>query len=194
MTSDHLDQISSNHVTHKNLNPISSKSEIGQWHPVAFVSWKMIPTEIWYKTHNQKLLAIVEAFKTWRHYLEGCKYEVFVFTDHNNLQQFMDTKSLSSRQFCWVQELSQYHFPIDYCQRKANAAVDAFSRFPQRSQAKEETLRDENSQILHHLQTFLTKTNIAGLSLSGLALAVDLSPLHQVLICGTHVLPRWCQF
>ncbi len=36
MTSDHLDQLSSDHVTHKNLNPIFSKSEIGQWHPVAF--------------------------------------------------------------------------------------------------------------------------------------------------------------
>ncbi len=58
----------------------------------------MILAETWYKTHNQELLAIVEAFKTWHHYLEDCKYEVFVFTDHNNLRQFMDTKSLSACQ------------------------------------------------------------------------------------------------
>ena len=58
----------------------------------------MISAEIYYKTHNSKLLAIVEAFKTWRHYLEGCKYKVLILTDHNNLHQFMDTKSLSSRQ------------------------------------------------------------------------------------------------
>lgn len=75
-------------------------------------------------------MAIVEAFKTWRHYLEGCKHEVLVLTDHNNLCRFMDTKSLSSRQVRWVQKLSRYHFRIDYRQGKANAAADALSRFP----------------------------------------------------------------
>ena len=58
---------------------------------------KMIPAETWYVTHDQELLPIIEAFKNWRHYLEGCKYEVLVLTDHNNLRRFMDTKSLSSR-------------------------------------------------------------------------------------------------
>ena len=72
--------------------------ETGQWHPVAFFSRKMILAETWYETHDQKLLAIVEAFKTWRDYLEGCKFEVFVFTDHNNLCGFINTKSLSSKQ------------------------------------------------------------------------------------------------
>ena len=58
----------------------------------------MIPAETQYKTYNTQLLAIVEAFKTWRHYLEGCKLGVLVLTNHNNLRQFIDTKSLSSRQ------------------------------------------------------------------------------------------------
>ncbi len=57
----------------------------------------MIPVEIWYKTHNRELLAIVEAFKTWKHYLKGFKYEILILTNHNNLQRFMDTKSLISR-------------------------------------------------------------------------------------------------
>ncbi len=114
MTLDHSDRLSSDHVNHENLNPISSKFEIGQWHPKAFFSRKMIPAETRYKTYDQELLAIVEAFKTWRHYLEGCKYEVLVLTNYNNLRQFMDTKSLSSYQIRWAQELSQYHFWIDY--------------------------------------------------------------------------------
>ncbi len=105
----------------------------------------MIPAETRYETHDQELLAIVEAFKTWRHYLEGCQFEVLVLTDHNNLRRFMDTKSLSSRQVRWAQELSRYHFRIDYRQGKANVVVDALSRFPQRSQAEEETFRAENS-------------------------------------------------
>ncbi len=95
----------------------------------------------------------------------------------------MDTKSLSSCQVRWAQELSQYHFQIDYCQGKANAVADALSCFPQRSQAKKETLKEENFQILHRLQTSLTRINIVGLSLLGLASAADLFPLHQVLIC-----------
>ncbi len=92
------DQHLSGHMTHE--DPNSPKSEIGQWHPVAFFSRKMISVETRYKTNNQELLAIIEAFKTWHHYLESCKYKVFVLTNHNNLCQFMDTKSLSSRQIC----------------------------------------------------------------------------------------------
>ncbi len=186
------DQHSSDYVTHK--DPNCSKSKIGQWHPIAFFSQKMIPTETRYKTHNQELLAIVDAFKTWRHYLKGCKYEVLVLIDHNNLQQFIDTKSLSSHQVCWAQELSRYHFRIDYCKGKTNATANALSRFPQKSQTKEETLRDVNSQILYRLQTSLTRANLAGLNLLGLTSAADLSPLHQVLMYRTHVLPRLCQF
>ena len=96
----------------------------------------MISVEIRYKTHNQELLAIVEACKTWRHYLEGCKFEVLVLTDHNNLRRFMDTKSLSSRQVWWAQKFSQYHIRIDYRQGKANAAADALSRFPQKCKSR----------------------------------------------------------
>ena len=75
----------------------SNKSDFGQWHPVAYFSRKMISVEIQYKTHDAKLLAIVKAFKTWRHYLKGCKHEVLILTNHNNLRRFMDTKNLSSR-------------------------------------------------------------------------------------------------
>ena len=84
---------------------VVTKADLGQWHPVAFFSRKMIPAETRYETHDSKLLAIVETFKTWRHYLEVCKHEVLVLTDHNNLRHFMDTKSLSFRQVGWAQEL-----------------------------------------------------------------------------------------
>ena len=115
-------------------------SDFGQWNPVAYFSWKMIPAETCYKTYDGELLAIVKAFKTWRHYLEGCRYEVIVLMDHNNLCQFVDTKSLSSRQVRWAQKLFRYHFRIDYRQGKANGAADALSRFPQRNLEEEEKL------------------------------------------------------
>ena len=58
---------------------------LGQWPPVAFYSQKMIPAETQYKTHDSKLLAIIKAFKIWRHYLKGCKYKVLMLTNYNNL-------------------------------------------------------------------------------------------------------------
>ena len=96
----------------------------------------------------------------------------------------MDTKSLSSRQVRWAQELSRYYFRIDYRQGKANTAADALLRFSQKSQDKEDKLQAENGQILYYLQNLLTNTSLAGLSFS-LFLS---SRLHQVLIYGTYVL------
>ena len=100
----------------------------------------------------------------------------------------MDTKSLSSRQVCWAQKLSCYHFQIDYCQGKANGAADALSRYSQRSAEEENTLRAENVKILYRLQSLLAK--ISGLSVN----SSHLSTLHQVLICGTYVFPQLNQF
>ena len=97
----------------------------------------------------------------------------------------MDTKSLSSRQVRWAQELSQYHFRIDYCQGKANGAANALSRFSQRNQAEEDELQTEDTRILHKLQSSLTNA-----SLSSLSTSVELLPFHRVLICGTYVLPQ----
>ena len=111
----------------------------------------MIPIKTWYETHNGKLLAIVKVFKTWRHYLEGCKHEIFVLTDYNNLSCFMDTKSLSSKQVCWTQELSCYHFCIDYWQSKTNGAVNTLSQYPQQNAEEKATLQAGNTKVLHRL-------------------------------------------
>ena len=40
------------------------KTNLGQWYLIAFFSRKMIQAKIQYETHNDELLAIVEAFKT----------------------------------------------------------------------------------------------------------------------------------
>ena len=111
----------------------------------------MIPIETWYETHNSKLLAIVKTFKTWRHYKEGCKHKVLIFTDYNNLCRFMNTKSLSSRQVCWAQEFSHYYFCIDYQQCKAMRATDALLQYFQQNADKKATLQAKNTKILHRL-------------------------------------------
>ena len=156
---------------------------------MAYFSRKMILAETWYKTHNNKLLVILEAFKTWWYNLEGCKHEFLVLTNYNNFCQFMNTRNLISCQVRWAQELLQYHFQIDYHQRKANRVADALFCFSQRNQVKEDKLQTENTQILHKLQSSLTNT-----SFSGLCLTKNLSPLYQIFICGTHILPQVQQF
>ena len=155
-------------VSKTSSNGVVTKTNLGQWHSIAFFSRKMILAETWYENNDGELLAIVETFKTWRHYLKGCKHEILVFTDHNNLRCFIDTKSLSSRQIRWVQKLFYYHFQIDYCQGKASAAADALLRFSQKSRDKKDEFWDENGQIFHCLQNLLTNASLAGLSLSSL--------------------------
>lgn len=76
--------------------------EFDQWHLVVFFTWKMILTETRYKTYNKELLAIVKAFKSWQHYLKGCKFKILIFTNHHNLNSFMDTKNMSSKQVCQI--------------------------------------------------------------------------------------------
>ena len=159
-------------------------NDSGQWHLVAYYSWKMIPAKTQYKTHHGELLAIVEAFKTWRHYLKDCKHKVFVLIDYNNLCRFMNTKSLSFRQVQWAQELSRYHFGIDYCQGKANRAGDALSYFSQQDDEKKANLWAENTQILYYLQFSLTNAPISGLHATVLRLLAH----HQVLIYGIYAL------
>ena len=77
-----------------------TSDNLARWHLLVFFSQKMIVAKIRYDNHDRELWTIVKAFKTWRHYLEGCKHELLMLTNHNNLQQFMNTKSLSSRQVC----------------------------------------------------------------------------------------------
>jgi hypothetical protein len=100
-----------------------------QWHPVAYWSRKMQPAELNYETHDSELLAIVEAFKQWRHYLEGSRYPVVVLSDHANLRPFMTTKELSRRQARWAVQLSAFDFNIEHRPGKQNPA-DAPSRRP----------------------------------------------------------------
>ena len=79
---------------HSTKSKFLSKSNFKQGHPVAYFFRKIISTKTCYKTHNNKLLVIVEGFKIWRQYLEGYKYKPLVLTNPNNLYWFIDIKSL----------------------------------------------------------------------------------------------------
>ena len=85
---------------------LSIVNEDNEVHPVAFHSHTFTAVELNYDTHDKELLAIFEAFKIWRHYLEGPAYPIDVVMDHKNLEYFSTTKVLTWRQAQWSEYLS----------------------------------------------------------------------------------------
>src|SRR5260221_1744173 len=73
--------------------------------PVAFFSWLLQSTEHNYNTQDKELLAIFEAFKSWRHFLEGAATTINTVTDHKNLEYFTTTKKLTHQQARWSEFL-----------------------------------------------------------------------------------------
>ena len=100
-----------------------------EWHPIAFHSRKLIPAEQRYETHDQELLAIVDSFQHWRHYLEGAPQVIQVLTDHNNLKGWRNVTTLTKRQARWAVKMEAYDWVIEYRPGKTNPA-DAPSRRP----------------------------------------------------------------
>jgi len=78
--------------------------------------------------HNKELLAIVEAFKKWRHYLEEVAVPVEVYTDHKNLTYFLETKILSWRLARWSEFLSQFNLSIKFWPGRLGKKPDALTR------------------------------------------------------------------
>lgn len=75
-----------------------------------------------YPTHDLELAAVVFMLKIWRHYLSGCKFEVF--SDHNSLKYLFD----QMRRMMWLEFLKDFDFGLSYHLGKPNFVVDALSR------------------------------------------------------------------
>jgi transposase InsO family protein len=98
------------------------------WHPIAYCSKKFSGAEVHYPIYDKELYAIVYSFKQWRHYLEGAP-GIEVWSDHENLKQFMTQATLNGRQARWLIQLAPYDFTIHYRKGKLNPA-DGPSRRP----------------------------------------------------------------
>jgi hypothetical protein len=107
---------------------LSQPDKDGHLHPVAFHSRKFTATEINYEIHDKELLAIVDSFQEWRHFLEGAQHPVTVHTDHKNLEYFMSAKVLNRRQARWSISLSRFNFVITYRPGSKQIQSDALSR------------------------------------------------------------------
>ena len=74
---------------------LSQTGDDGQLHPIAFHSRKFEAAEINYEIHDKELLAIVDSFQQWRHFLEGSSQQIIVYNDHKNLTYFQNARVLS---------------------------------------------------------------------------------------------------
>jgi hypothetical protein len=57
---------------------MSQRGPDGKLHPIAFHSRKLTPAEMNYEIYDKELLAIVDCFEKWRHYLEGAQHRIQV--------------------------------------------------------------------------------------------------------------------
>jgi len=113
------------------LGAILSQFQDKRLHPVAFHSRKLSSAERNYEIHDKELLAILEAFMEWKHYLYGADKPITVYTDHQNLQHFLTTKKWNQRQIRWAQLLASFNFKIIYRPGSRSGKPDALSRRPE---------------------------------------------------------------
>src|SRR5258705_379658 len=95
--------------------------------PVAFFSRSLQGVEKNYDTHDKELLAIFEAFKNWRHFLEGSAKVIDMVTDHKNLEYFMSSKKLLCRQARWAKFLGQFNMKVQFRLGRLGSKLDALT-------------------------------------------------------------------
>jgi len=83
-------------------------------HLVTFFSHLLQSVECNYDTHDKELLAIFEAFKSWRHFLEGVAATINTVMDHKNLEYFTTSKKLTHCQARWSEFLLQFNLRIRF--------------------------------------------------------------------------------
>jgi hypothetical protein len=93
---------------------LSQNREDERLHPIVFHSQKCTVVEINSEIHDKELLAIIDSFQEWRHFLKRAIHLITVYTDHKNLEYFKSTWIWNRCQARWSISLSCYNFMITY--------------------------------------------------------------------------------
>ncbi|KAF8756469.1 hypothetical protein RHS01_04227, partial [Rhizoctonia solani] len=107
---------------------LSQRGPDNRLHPIAYMSKSFSGAEANYDTHDKELLAIIKALEEWRIFLEATDKPVQVFTDHRNLEYWMQARTFNRRHAQWRIFLSDFNFEIHYRPGKQSGKPDALSR------------------------------------------------------------------
>jgi hypothetical protein len=97
--------------------------------PVAYMSKRLSGPQSRYDTRDRECLAVVTALEHWRHYLLGCKFELFL--DHESLQwlESADVRH-KPRLVRWLERLAPFQYVAKHVPGASNVA-DGLTRQPQ---------------------------------------------------------------
>ncbi|KAF8761550.1 hypothetical protein RHS01_01325 [Rhizoctonia solani] len=107
---------------------LSQQGGDNQLHPIAYMSKSFLGAKANYDMHDKELLAIIKALEEWRIFLEATVKPIQVFTDHRNLEYWMQAQTFNWRHARWRIFLSNFNFEIHYCLGKQSGKPDALSR------------------------------------------------------------------
>ena len=105
---------------------LSQKQDDGRFHPVAFGSHSLTPTERNY--HSSKLEFLALKWSITEHFREYFAYAPFmVKTDNNPLTYILTTPNLDTTDHRLVRVLASFEFELEYQKGLENGAADALS-------------------------------------------------------------------
>ena len=108
---------------------LSQKQNDGRYHPIAFGSRFLTPSEKNY--HSSKLEFLVLKWSVTEHFKEYLAYTPFVVqTDNNPLTYVLMMPNLDATGHRWVGMLASFQFELEYQKGADNGVVDALSWVP----------------------------------------------------------------
>jgi hypothetical protein len=152
------------------------------WHPVTFLSKALNPVERNYEIHDTKLLAIIRGLEEWRHYLEGARHLVEIWTDHKNLEYFRVAQKLNCRQVRWSLYLSRFDFTLHHKSGQSMGKPDALSRWADHGSGQ----GDNNNLTLLAVRGH-PSVSLLPLSSPTLHLFICIHPPHLCTILKDHI-------
>ena len=127
----------------------------GDLKPCGFISQRFNSAEQNYQIYDWELLAIVRAFKAWKHYLLGNK--LLIQCDHKNLLYFKKPQLLTPRQARWQIFMSMFDYQITHVPGPQLVQADALSRRSDHMESDEE----EAPEILLPEWLFISATGVS---------------------------------
>lgn len=97
-----------------------------QWHPIFYFSKRTTDAESRYHSFELETLAIINALKRFRIYLEGIPFTIV--TDCNSLAQTLHKRQINPRIARWALELENFEYEILHRGNERMRHVDALSR------------------------------------------------------------------